>query len=131
VVRGLPVSHLLLLRTAMAISAIPTGLQAFVSGMLLMLFIAATAFHINEGVALTPTTVRFLLFFATAAGVVVITVDPGDPDAMNRTAGPQDPDHQLTTVLFRIHYGAALFVLPSGGSSPTPMQPVSPRQVPP
>src|SRR4051794_3025294 len=33
-VRGLPISQLLLLGTAMAISAIPTGLPAFVSGML-------------------------------------------------------------------------------------------------
>ena len=33
-VRGVPVGQLLLLGTAMAISAIPTGLPAFVSGML-------------------------------------------------------------------------------------------------
>ena len=33
-VRGIPVGQLLLLGTAMAISAIPTGLPAFVSGML-------------------------------------------------------------------------------------------------
>ena len=33
-IRGVPVSELLLLGTAMAISAIPTGLPAFVSGML-------------------------------------------------------------------------------------------------
>ena len=33
-IRGMPVSELLLLGTAMAISAIPTGLPAFVSGML-------------------------------------------------------------------------------------------------
>ena len=62
---------------------------------LVMLFIAATAFDINQGVALTPTMVLFLLFFCTAAGVVVITVDPGDPDVMNHP--PRDPkgaDHQ-------------------------------------
>jgi len=35
-VRGMPVSELLLLGTAMAISAIPTGLPAFVSGLLSM-----------------------------------------------------------------------------------------------
>ena len=33
-IRGMPISQLLLLGTAMAISAIPTGLPAFVSGML-------------------------------------------------------------------------------------------------
>ena len=46
---------------------------------LVLLFVAATAFNINEGVALTPSMVLYLLFFATAAGVVVIAVDPGDP----------------------------------------------------
>ena len=61
---------------------------------LVMLFIAATAFDINQGVALTPTMVLFLLFFCTAAGVVVITVDPGDPDVMNRP--PRDPKVPIT-----------------------------------
>ena len=46
---------------------------------LVMLFIAATAFDVNEGVALTPRMVLFLLFFATAMGVVIIAIDPGDP----------------------------------------------------
>ena len=78
---------------------------------LVMLFIAATAFNINQGVALTPTMVLFLLFFCTAAGVVVITVDPGDPDVMNRP--PRDPKVPITNrtaVLFWILYGAVLFV---------------------
>ena len=78
---------------------------------LVMLFIAATAFNINQGVALTPTMVLFLLFFCTAAGVVVITVDPGDPDVMNRP--PRDPKIPITNetaVLFWILYGAVLFV---------------------
>ena len=78
---------------------------------LVMLFVAATAFDINQGVALTPTMVLFLLFFATAAGVVVITVDPGDPDVMNRP--PRDPLIPITNrtaVLFWILYGAVLFV---------------------
>jgi len=78
---------------------------------LVMLFIAATAFDINQGVALTPTMVLFLLFFCTAAGVVVITVDPGDPDVMNRP--PRDPKVPITNrtaVLFWILYGAVLFV---------------------
>ena len=78
---------------------------------LVMLFIAATAFNINQGVALTPTMVLFLLFFATAAGVVVITVDPGDPDVMNRP--PRDPKIPITNrtaILFWILYGAVLFL---------------------
>jgi len=78
---------------------------------LVMLFIAATAFNMNQGVALTPTMVLYLLFFVTAAGVVVITVDPGDPDVMNRP--PRDPKVPITNrtaILFWILYGAVLFV---------------------
>ena len=56
---------------------------------LVMLFVAATAFDVNQGVAMTPTMVLFLLFFATAMGVVIIAVDPGDPDVMHRL--PRDP----------------------------------------
>ena len=61
--------------------------------------------------ALTPTKVLFLLFFCTAAGVVVITVNPGDPDVMNRP--PRDPKIPITNetaVLFWILYGAVLFL---------------------
>ena len=56
---------------------------------LVLLFITATAFNINEGVALTPLMVLYLLFFATAGGVVVIASDPGDPEIMSRP--PRDP----------------------------------------
>jgi Ca2+-transporting ATPase len=78
---------------------------------LVMLFIAATAFNIDQGVALTPTMVLFLLFFATAAGVVVITVDPGDPNVMDRP--PRDPKIPITNrtaIGFWILYGAVLFL---------------------
>ena len=79
---------------------------------LVMLFLAATAFDINEGVALTPLMVLYLLFFATAAGVVVIAVDPGDPDVMHRP--PRDParaDHQpRRRSSLWVLYGAVLFV---------------------
>ena len=56
---------------------------------LVMLFVAATAFDINDGVALTPLMVLYLLFFVTVAGVVIIAIDPGDPDVMSRP--PRDP----------------------------------------
>ena len=78
---------------------------------LVMLFLAATAFDVNQGVALTPLMVLYLLFFATAAGVVVIAVDPGDPDVMHRP--PRDPALPITNrgaVLLWLLYGAVLFV---------------------
>ena len=61
---------------------------------LVMLFIAATAFNINEGVALTPMMMLYLLFFVTSSGVIVIAVDPGDPDVMHRP--PRDPKLPIT-----------------------------------
>ena len=85
---------------------------------LILLFLAATAFNINGGVALTPQMVLYLLFFATAVGVAIIAVDPGDPDVMHRP--PRDPKLALTNraaVMIWIGYAAALFVaalLPAG-----------------
>ena len=78
---------------------------------LVMLFVAATAFNLNEGVALTPSMVLFLLFFVTAAGVVIIAVDPGNPDVMHRP--PRDPALPITNrtaVMFWVIYASALFV---------------------
>ena len=48
----------------------------------MLLFVAATAFDVNSGVALTPSMILYLLFFVTVAGVVMIAVDPGDPYAI-------------------------------------------------
>ena len=56
---------------------------------LVLLFVIASAFDINDGVALTPPMVLYLLIFVTAAGVVVIAVDPGAADVMHRP--PRDP----------------------------------------
>ncbi|MFC6149691.1 MULTISPECIES: cation-translocating P-type ATPase [Mumia] len=78
---------------------------------LVLLFLAATVFDINDGVAMQPTMVLFLLFFATAVGVVVIAVDPGDPDVMHRP--PRDPALTISNrkaVIQWLVYAAALFV---------------------
>lgn len=78
---------------------------------LVMLFIAATALNLNQGVALTPTMVLFLLFFVASAGVIVTSVDPGDPDVMSRP--PRDPKIPITNrkaIGFWILYGAVLFL---------------------
>ncbi|MCA2211496.1 cation-translocating P-type ATPase [Jidongwangia harbinensis] len=91
---------------------------------LVMLFVAATAFNINNGVALTPSMVLYLFFFATAVGVIIIAVDPGDPRVMHRP--PRDPKVQITNrraVLFWLLYalvlfGAALVPLVAGPDEP-------------
>ena len=78
---------------------------------LVMLFVAATAFDLNQGVALTPSMVLFLLFFVTAAGVVVIAVDPGDPDIMSRP--PRDPKLPITNrsaIMLWLLYASTLFI---------------------
>jgi Ca2+-transporting ATPase len=78
---------------------------------LVFLFLTATAFNINEGVALTPSMILFLLFFATASGVVIIAIDPGDPDVMHRP--PRDPKVPISNrgaITMWVVYAAALFV---------------------
>jgi P-type Ca2+ transporter type 2C len=78
---------------------------------LVMLFLAATLFNVNQGVALTPSMVLYLLFFATAIGVIVIAVDPGDPDVMHRP--PRDPRVPITNrpaIMLWVLYAAVLFL---------------------
>jgi P-type Ca2+ transporter type 2C len=76
-----------------------------------MLFVAATAFNINDGVALTPLMVLYLLFFVTVVGVIVIAIDPGDPDVMSRP--PRDPKLPIANraaITSWVIYAAVLFV---------------------
>ena len=69
--------------------------------------------------------VLYLFFFATAIGVVIIAVDPGDPDVMHRP--PRDPKVPITNrtaVLFWLVYapclfGAALVPLVAGPDQPS------------
>ncbi|HVI17344.1 MAG TPA: HAD-IC family P-type ATPase, partial [Gaiellales bacterium] len=78
---------------------------------LVFLFLAATAFDINHGVALTPLMVLYLLVFVTASGVVVIAVDPGAPDVMHRP--PRDPSLPITNrqaITLWVVYAATLFI---------------------
>jgi hypothetical protein len=70
------------------------------------------AVHLAEQGAEFPVGASFPhLFFATAAGVVVIAVDPGDPDVMHRP--PRDPKVPITNrtaVLFWLWYAVVVFV---------------------
>ena len=76
---------------------------------LIMLFLAATIFNINQGVALTPAMVLFLLFFATAIGVGIIAIDPGAPDVMRRL--PRDPKIAITNRMAVVTWLGYAFVL--------------------
>ncbi|MEU4288618.1 cation-translocating P-type ATPase [Kribbella sp. NPDC026596] len=95
---------------------------------LVLLYLAATVFNINEGVAMTPSMVLYLLFVATVAGVVIIAVDPGDPDVMHRP--PRDPGVPITNrgaVIMWLVYAFALFLaalgpLILGPDEPSPTQ---------
>jgi Ca2+-transporting ATPase len=78
---------------------------------LVLLFLAATAFNINDGVAMTPLMVLFLNFFISVFPVIVVAVDPGDPNVMKRP--PRDPNVPITNppaVSRWILYGAVLFI---------------------
>ena len=92
---------------------------------LVLLFVTATAFDINEGVALTPLMVLYLLVFVTSSGVVVIAVDPGAPDVMHRP--PRDPKQPITNrgaiTLWAVYavtlFAAALIPLVAGPDDPS------------
>ena len=78
---------------------------------LVLLFVTATIFNINSGVAMTPLMVLFLNFFISIFPVIVVMVDPGDPDVMRRP--PRDPKVPITNKAAVIRwtvYGAVLFL---------------------
>jgi P-type Ca2+ transporter type 2C len=79
---------------------------------LVLLFVTATLFNINSGVAMTPLMVLFLNFFVAIFPVVVIMLDPADPEIMNRP--PRDPKVPITNgpaVVRWVLYGAVLFLM--------------------
>ena len=92
---------------------------------LVLLFITATAFNINEGVALTPLMVLYLLVFATASGVVVIAVDPGAPDVMQRP--PRDPKVTITNRSAVTMWGVYAFTLFVAALIPLVLGPDDPK----
>ena len=92
---------------------------------LVLLFVAATAFDINEGVALTPLMVLYLLIFVTATGVVIIAVDPGAPDVMHRP--PRDPKLPITNRGAVIQWGVYATTLFLAALVPLVLGPDDPR----
>jgi Ca2+-transporting ATPase len=76
---------------------------------LVLLFLVATAFDINKGIAMTPLMVLFLNFFVAVFPVIVIMMDPGDPDVMKRP--PRDPSVPITNreaIVRWVIYGSVL-----------------------
>ncbi|WP_213576451.1 cation-translocating P-type ATPase [Rhodococcus sp. USK13] len=79
---------------------------------LVLLFLAASIFDINDGVALTPLMVLFQHFFITLFPVAVIMTDPPAPDLMNKP--PRDPKRPIanrTAFLQWLAYGVLQFVV--------------------
>jgi len=78
---------------------------------LVLLFVAATIFNVNEGMALTPLMVIFVGLFVVVFPVIVVAGDEGAPDIMLRP--PRDPKVPLTntpSVLRWILYGFVRFL---------------------
>jgi len=78
---------------------------------LVLLFLVASVFHINQGVPLTPLMVLFLNFFVTIFPVVVIMLDPAPDDIMRRP--PRDPAVTIArpaAVAQWLSYGALMFL---------------------
>jgi Ca2+-transporting ATPase len=77
---------------------------------LVLLFLVASVFDINDGVPLTPLMVLFLNFFITIFPLVVILYDDVPEDIMRKP--PRDPKRTIarpTAVLQWLFYGALLF----------------------
>ena len=79
---------------------------------LVLLFLAASIFNINDGTPLTPLMVLFLNFFITIFPVVVIMLDPAPDDLMSRP--PRDPGVTISNpgaVLQWILFGGTIFAV--------------------
>ncbi len=77
---------------------------------LVLLFLVASVFDVNDGVPLTPLMVLFLNFFITIFPVVVIMLDPVPADIMSRP--PRDPSVTIArprAVVQWLCYGALMF----------------------
>ncbi|MCV2392859.1 cation-transporting P-type ATPase [Actinotalea sp. M2MS4P-6] len=78
---------------------------------LVLLFLTASIFAINDGVAMTPIMVLFLNFFVSVFPVIAIMTAAGDPDVMRRP--PRDASVPLANpgaVARWVLYGGVLFL---------------------
>ncbi len=82
---------------------------------LVLLFLTASVFNINEGVALTPIMVLFLNFFISVFPVIAIMRDAPNPELMNKP--PRDPKQTISnanSVIKWALYGVTLFLATLG-----------------
>jgi P-type Ca2+ transporter type 2C len=96
---------------------------------LVLLFLTASIFDINDGVALTPTMILFISFFVTIFPVMVIMTDPPAPDLMARP--PRDTTQPITNrgaVMQWLAYGLVGFAVTLAALllAPGPMSPTEP-----
>ena len=78
---------------------------------LVLLFLVASVFDINDGVPLTPIMVLFLNFFIAIFPVVVILLDPVPDGIMHKP--PRDPKKTIANpgaVTLWLVYGALIFI---------------------
>jgi Ca2+-transporting ATPase len=78
---------------------------------LVLLFLVASIFDINDGVPLTPIMVLFLNFFITIFPVIVIMLDPVSDGIMQKP--PRDPKKTIANrraVVMWFFYGGLIFV---------------------
>lgn len=88
---------------------------------LVVLFLLATAFNINQGVAMLPLQVLFLNFVIAVIPVIVISLNPPDPDVMNQT--PRDPDQRImdrSAIIRWVSFGTLLALMCLGVIVATP-----------
>ncbi|MGW4478646.1 cation-translocating P-type ATPase [Rhodococcus triatomae] len=79
---------------------------------LVLLFLAASIFDINEGVALTPLMVLFQHFFITLFPVIAIMRDPAPPNLMNKPPrDPRQPIANRTSFTQWLAYGILQFAI--------------------
>lgn len=96
---------------------------------LVLLFLTASVFNINQGVALMPTMILFINFFVTIFPVIVIMTDPPAPDLMDRP--PRDTTQPITNrgaVTQWLAYGVLGFAVTLAALllAPGPMSPTEP-----
>ncbi len=96
---------------------------------LVLLFLAASVFNVNEGVAMSALMVLFLNFFVASAPVIVIIRDAVSDDIMSRPPrDPKEPIANTSSIARWLVYGFVMFatafsMLLIGPDDPSPTEP--------